>query len=170
MIVKNKLWEELKWANTMVIAIQHYNSKHRIWNRRYDTFIAFTASIGAFGFLLNHIFPFISSIIIGISSFAKSLFPSFIQKEEELLMLDSISDFYIKYKNKIEKIFYDLINESIDEKEAASLYFNVKDTEAEKQSIANKLIRQVSAKEQEIIDKISDDELKKVYFDIYPKR
>ena len=169
MIVYQRLWRELKWANSTVKTIQKYTSKRRKWNRRYETFIAFTASAGAFGFIFDHLIPFISTLIIGLVSVAKAIFPSMLQKEEDLSTLDTISDFYLKYQNEIEKLLYNLKIEKIDEEEAAKRYFKLKETETDKQSIMNKHLRKISDNIHKEVQEESDCELKEVYYEYVPE-
>ena len=169
MEVRNRIWEELKQAVVNKDCILRYNSRHRRYNRLYETFIAFTASAGAFGYIINTILPLISTILIGIVSVTKAIFPSLIQKEEELSDLDKISDFYTKYLNDLEKLFYQFDNKIINENEAADLFFKIKDKEIEQQTKMNKLIRRISSKEQSILNQMSEDYLNKVYFNNYHK-
>ena len=169
MIVYQRLWRELKWANSTVKTIQKYTSARRKWNRRYETFIALTASAGAFGFIYDHIIPFVSTLIIGLVSVAKAIFPSMLQKEEDLSTLDNISDFYLKYKNEIEKLLYNLKIKKIDENEAAKRFFKLKETETDKQSIMNKLLRKIPNKIHKEVEEESDCELKEVYYEYAPE-
>lgn len=101
MIVRNKIWEELKQAHANVLCIAWYNDNRRRLNRRYDLFIAVVASGSSFGYLLNNNIPLIGSITIAIVSVAKSIFPQFLQPEQELSELDKIMDYYNKYESEL---------------------------------------------------------------------
>ena len=64
MIPRNRIWEELKQAKANIICLQKYTDKKRKHNRWYNTFIAITASIGTFGYIIDSIIPAITSGLI----------------------------------------------------------------------------------------------------------
>lgn len=108
MICRNRIWEELKQAKANIICIQKYTDKRRGYNRAYNGFVAITASAGALGTLLNDKVPFFASMLIGFVSIIKSVLPNFVQGESELSSLDVLADFYNKYMNSLENIWYRL--------------------------------------------------------------
>lgn len=167
MILRNKIWEEIKQAFANSQCILRYNNRHRKWNRWYDFFIGITAAIGALGYLIDAIWPLVSTFLISVVSFSKPLFPSILQKEEELSSLDGISDFYTLYLTRLEEIFYCLDNKQLSEQEVAKKFFKLKEDECEKQSRMNKLIRSISKSEQKFLDKLADDYTNKIYFNKY---
>lgn len=111
MICRNRIWEELKQAKANIICIQKYTDKRRGYNRAYNGFVAITASAGALGTLLNDKVPFFASMLIGFVSIIKSVLPNFVQGESELSSLDVLADFYNKYMNSLENIWYRLDHE-----------------------------------------------------------
>jgi len=173
MYIRNRIWEELYWAKVCILCIQRYNACHRRYNRWYETFIALTASAGAFGFILNHMAPLFSTLIIGFVSVAKAIFPSIIQKEEELSSLDVISDFYVEYMARLEHLFYRYENllfdkdKNINDNKAAEEFFLLKESECDKQSLMNKLLRKISNKEHTYLNKSATDYVNRVYFNKY---
>lgn len=108
MICRNRIWEELKQAKANIICIQKYTDKRRGYNRAYNGFVAITASAAALGTLLNDKVPFFASMLIGFVSIIKSVLPNFVQGESELSSLDVLADFYNKYMNSLENIWYRL--------------------------------------------------------------
>lgn len=72
MVIKNKIWEEMKQAHANVLCVKWYTDKQRKHERYYQMFIALVASGGTFGYLLNEIAPLISSSIIAFVSMAKT--------------------------------------------------------------------------------------------------
>lgn len=108
MICRNRIWEELKQAKANIICIQKYTDKRRGYNRAYNGFVAITAFAGALGTLLNDKVPFFASMLIGFVSIIKSVLPNFVQGESELSSLDVLADFYNKYMNSLENIWYRL--------------------------------------------------------------
>lgn len=167
-MIRERIWEELKMSKSNVECIHKYNDIHRRWNRWYDFAIAVCAAIGAFGYLWDAIVPFISTLAIGISQLVKNLFPSVLQREEELSSLDTISDFYLTYMSRLEHLFYKLDYEIESEEVIANQFFALKETECEKQSKMNKLVRKISEKEHKRIDKETTDYVNRVYFNKYP--
>ena len=146
MIARNRIWEELKQAKANILGLQKYTDKQRSYNRWYNGILAFTASVGALGYSINEIIPFITSIIIGITSIAKSILPNFLQSAQDLSELDVLSDFYVRYMNSLEKIWYDNENNYADEKETMDRFFELKETECDKESAYNRGVRNISKK------------------------
>ena len=164
MIARNRIWEELKQAKANIICVQRYTDKRRAHNRWYNGFIAITASIGALGFAINEYIPFITSLLVGIVSIIKSIMPNFLQTEPELSELDGLSDFYVRYMNSIEKIWYDFDHDFTCEKETMELFFKLKENECDKESILNKGVRNISKQFQKEIDDEAEEYINRVYF------
>ena len=77
MVIRNKVWEELKQAHVNIL----YTDSQRKYERYYQCFIAFTASAGTFGYIIEEWLPLVSSMLIALVSVVKSLFPQFIQPD-----------------------------------------------------------------------------------------
>lgn len=165
MIARNRIWEELKQAKANILGLQKYTDKQRSYNRWYNGILAFTASVGALGYSINEIIPFITSIIIGITSIAKSILPNFLQSAQDLSELDVLSDFYVRYMNSLEKIWYDNENNYADEKETMDRFFELKETECDKESAYNRGVRNISKKMQREIDAEAEEYIDRVYFE-----
>lgn len=165
MIAHNRIWEELKQAKANILGLQKYTDKQRSYNRWYNCILAFTASVGALGYSINEIIPFITSIIIGITSIAKSILPNFLQSAQDLSELDVLSDFYVRYMNSLEKIWYDNENNYADEKETMDRFFELKETECDKESAYNRGVRNISKKMQREIDAEAEEYINRVYFE-----
>lgn len=165
MIARNRIWEELKQAKANIICLQKYTDKKRKHNRWYNTFIAITASIGTFGYILDSVIPAITSGIIGLSAIAKSILPGCLQNEQELSSLDVLIDFYVRYMNSLERIWYNLEYGNITEKEAMKIFFDLKGTESDKLSQLNKGVRNISNSFQEQINQEASKYINAVYFE-----
>lgn len=165
MIARNRIWEELKQSKANIIGLQKYTDIRRAWARWYNGMIALVASIGAIGYSLDEIIPFISSIIVGALSIAKSIAPNFIQSAQELSELDVLSDFYVRYMNSLEKIWYDSDHDIINEKEAMIRFFELKETECDKESAYNRGVRHISQSMQSKIDIEATEYINRVYFE-----
>lgn len=165
MICRNRIWEELKQAKANIICIQKYTDKRRGYNRAYNGFVAITASAGALGTLLNDKVPFFASMLIGFVSIIKSVLPNFVQGESELSSLDVLADFYNKYMNSLENIWYRFDHDIIDEKQAMDEFFKLKETECDKMSQMNRLIRNISTRFQRKIDEQAKEYINRVYYE-----
>lgn len=165
MICRNRIWEELKQAKANIICIQKYTDKRRAYNRWYNAFIAVTASVGAIVSFKHAIVAQISSVLIGGVSIVKSVLPAFIQGETELSSLDVLADFYNKYMNSLENIWYKFDHDIITEEEAMKEFFELKATECDKQSQVNRLIRNISESFQKKIDQEAEKYINSVYYE-----
>lgn len=165
MICRNRIWEELKQAKANIICIQKYTDKRRGYNRAYNGFVAITASAGALGTLLNDKVPFFASMLIGFVSIIKSVLPNFVQGESELSSLDVLADFYNKYMNSLENIWYRFDHDIIDEKQAMDEFFKLKETECDKMSQMNRLIRNISTRFQRKINEEAKEYINRVYYE-----
>lgn len=169
MICRNRIWEELKQAKANIICIQKYTDKRRGYNRAYNGFVAITASAGALGTLLNDKVPFVASMLIGFVSIIKSVLPNFVQGESELSSLDVLADFYNKYMNSLENIWYRFDHDIIDEKQAMDEFFKLKETECDKMSQMNRLVRNISKRFQRKIDEEAATYINRVYYEKKPE-
>ena len=165
MIARNRIWEELKQAKANILGLQKYTDSRRSWARWYNGIIAAVASLGAIGYSLDEIIPFVSSVIVGALSIAKSIAPNFIQSAQELSELDMLSDFYVRYMNSLEKIWYDFDHDITNEKEAMTRFFKLKETECDKESAYNRGVRYISKKMQNEIDAEAIEYINRVYFE-----
>ena len=165
MIARNRIWEELKQAKANILCLQKYTDIRRAHNIYYNGLIALTASIGALGFPINEYIPFIASLLIGFVSITKSIMPNFLQSEPELSELDNLSNFYVHNMNSLEKIWYDHEHEFTEEKETMELFFKLKDSECDKESIFNKGVRYISKGLQKKIDEQAEEYINRVYFE-----
>lgn len=169
MICRNRIWEELKQAKANIICIQKYTDKRRGYNRAYNGFVAITASAGALGTLLNDKVPFVASMLIGFVSIIKSVLPNFVQGESELSSLDVLADFYNKYMNSLENIWYRFDHDIIDEEQAMDEFFKLKETECDKMSQMNRLVRNISKRFQRKIDEEAATYINRVYYEKKPE-
>jgi hypothetical protein len=166
MIARNRIWEELKQAKTNIICLQRYTDRGR---RRLRWFNMAVIIIPMFGSLAGGILNSILIAITGASLTAlvaaiKAILPNLIQSDQELSELDRLMDFYSKYMNKLEQIWYQYNTKIITEPEMIKLLFAAKEEETDKYSLLNKGIRSISKSEQEKINNISIEYIDRVYF------
>ena len=166
MIARNRIWEELKQAKANILGLQKYTDSRRSWARWYNGIIAAVASLGAIGYSLDEIIPFVSSVIVGALSIAKSI-PAqapFVPPRRRP-ELDMLSDFYVRYMNSLEKIWYDFDHDITNEKETMTRFFKLKETECDKESAYNRGVRYISKKMQNEIDAEAIEYINRVYFE-----
>lgn len=167
MVIKNKIWEEMKQAHANVLCVKWYTDKQRKHERYCQMFIALVASGGTFGYLLNEIAPLISSSIIAFVSVVKALFPHFIQPEKELCILDGLMDYYNGYMTELEHLYFRYETEDISDKEIEEFLYHLKKEEGGKQSTFNRLVRSIPQKRHEKIIKESETYINRVYYNNY---
>ena len=164
MIARNRIWEELKQAKVNVICLQRDTDRGRKKLRRIDSVIIIAATVGTIGGTYNKWVAIAGLGLVAVSSVLKAILPHIAQSEQELCELDRLMDFYSKYMNRLEKLWYDYENEIIPEKETVYKLLEMKDWECDKYSLMNKGVRSISAKEQNNIDKESSEYINRVYF------
>lgn len=167
MIVRNKVWEELKQAHVNILCLRWYTDRQRKYERYYQCFIAITASVGTFGYVFENWLPFVSSLLIAFISVVKALFPQFIQPEKELCILDGIMDFYNRYMNDLELLMHQNDTEQLNEDETMIKIHQLKGDECEKQSIMNRFVRSIPKKRLKLLENESTEYINRVYFNKY---
>jgi hypothetical protein len=135
MIARNRIWEELKQAKANIICLQRYTDRARKKLRLIDS-----------------------------SSILKAILPNITQSEQELCELDRLLDFYSKYMNRLERLWYEYNEENILENDMIHKLFEMKEDECDKYSLLNKGIRTISKKEQKKINEESENYINSVYF------
>lgn len=167
MVVRNKIWEEIKQAYANVLCLRWYTDKQRKYERWYHMFIALVASGGTFGYLINSYFPLVSSGVIAFVTVAKSLFPYFLQPERELCILDGLMDYYNKYMIEMESLLYNSDKEKLSEEETFNQMCHLKTDETVKQSSMNKFVRSIPEKRHQRFIVEADEYIKRVYYNEY---
>lgn len=164
MNARNRIWEELRQAKANIICLQRYTSKARKKSRIFNIIIIVCASAGALGGIYEQWIAIVASALIAISSVLKALLANFIQSEHELSELDRLTDFYSKYLNSLEKIWYENENKISTEKEIMSNFFQLKENECDKYSSMNKGVRSIPDKEMRAINAQAKEYVSRVYF------
>ena len=158
-----RIWEEIKQAKANIICIQKYVDRKRKQNRRFSCAIAILASIGAIGNPLWDKIPLIASILIAFLSISKSIKSNLMQPDADLMPLDSLHVFYLKYINSLEKIWYNFDKRHKNEEETMTEFFVLKTTECDKEAILNKGVRNISKKMQKEIDEEVTEYINRIY-------
>jgi len=172
MIVRQRIWEELRFAKASIICLQRYTDKSRRKSRIFNSLVILFASTGAIsGAFKQWDVSIVASSLVALSTILKTLMPNFLNSEKELSDLDRLMDFYSVYFNDLEKVWY--INENrndddsncINESEIMERFFNLKNNESDKFSALNRGVRTISKKEMEAINQEAREYVNRVYFD-----
>jgi hypothetical protein len=168
MIARNRIWRELKQAKSNITCLQRYTDRGRKRLRIFDSAIILLSTAGALGSSVSGIIwiAVAASGLIALGSILKSILPNVTQSEQELSELDRLMDFYSKYMNDLESLWYGYDKENIDERTMIMRLFEMKKDEADKYSALNKGIRSISKKEQVEINKESENYINEVYFKV----
>jgi len=164
MIARNRIWEELKQAKANIICLQKYTDRGRRMLRSIDSIIIASSTIGALGSLIDGRVAIFGVSFVALTSILKTALSGIYQSEQEFSELDRLMDFYSKYMNKLERLWYDFNENIITENEMIHSLFDMKEEESNRYSLLNKLIRSISEKEQRKIYLESEDYINKVYF------
>lgn len=167
MIIKNRIFEEIKQSKSYILGLQKYTDKMRKRNRAYHTLLACSSCIGTLGAFISLYIPAITSILATMGVIAKQIVPNLLQEEKELSELDRLADFYLGYLNSIELIWYDFDKEIVVEDDTAHRFLQLKETEVGKPSIYNKYVYHISSKMQTEIDSESQKYVDRIYYSKY---
>ena len=165
MIARNRIWEELKQAKANIICLQRYTDRGRRFLRIIDSAIIALSTIGALGSIIIDIKIAVYGVsLVALTSILKTALSNMLQSEQEFSELDRLIDYYSKYMNSLERIWYDYDKDLIAEDEMIHRLFDIKAEECNRYSLLNKLIRSIPKKEQKKIDEKSSEYINRVYF------
>ena len=172
MIVRQRIWEELRFAKASIICLQRYTDKSRKKSRIFNSLVILFASTGAIsGAFKQWDISIVASSLVAVSTILKTLMPNFLNSEKELSDLDRLMDFYSVYFNDLEKLWYSNENRNeeeshcITESEIMERFFNLKNNESDKFSALNRGVRTISKKEMKAINEEAREYVSRVYFD-----
>lgn len=169
MLVRNRIWEELKQSLVNMYCLERYIDRGRKRLRWFNTLIIILPTTGALGggIFDNKWIAIISAIATALVAILKAVLPNLIQTEQELTELDRLLEFYARYKNQLERLWYETETEEKNEEDAIKQLFEIKDTESEKYSLLNKGIRSLSEREEGKIQAKCDTYLNRAYSNNY---
>lgn len=167
MIIRNKIFEEIKQSEAYILGLQKYTDKMRKRNRIFQSLLACSSCIGTLGAFISLYIPAATSILATMGVIGKQIIPNLLQDEKELSELDRLMNFYTNYLTTLEIIWYEFENEKIDDDEAAHRFLHLKETEGDKPSTYNKLVYHISSKMQTEIDIESQIYVDRIYYSKY---
>lgn len=139
--MRERLWYEL----TQVKHNQLYCTFSLAYKRQilniFNIIILFFSSAGIMGWAFWKEFPLISCIIISSISLLKLLSPHLITSEKQIEKLDSITDFYFDYFNKLEYLWFDFETNKIDEEQLKNKFYELKSSEKNINKSVNEIFK-----------------------------
>jgi hypothetical protein len=161
--MREKIWYEMtqiKYGDSylsLYISLQYQIKKYF----KISTLI-FSGS-GILGWKLWQPIAWIALVLIAVVQLLSLIENQLIRNDEEINKISKLRELYVKYFNKLEKLWVDLEQNKIDEKKASDIFFQNRKIDQEKiESLDNKLkIRKLKT-----IEKRADLETRQ-YFNLY---
>lgn len=85
--------------------------------------------------------PLILTIILAFVSLVKLISPHIIPSEKEINDIDIVRDFYVDYFNKLEFLFLDFFNYKIEDDEAQKIFYEIKNSERNINTLIDKYVK-----------------------------
>ncbi len=139
--MRDRIWNELTQAKFNSEFATLYAEKQRIYLRRFNIVILLFSSGGVMGWAFWKGLPLLSCIIIAVISLLRLLQPHLIMNDKQISNLDSISNFYFIYYNKLERLWYDLEHKTINNEIGKDLFFEIKHSEDEINQTINETLK-----------------------------
>ena len=154
--MRDRIWTELTQAKHNEEFASVYAEQQRTNLKWFNVSVLVFSSGGVMGWAIWDSLPFIACIIIAMVSLIRLLQPHIIMTEKQISNIDIISNFYISYYNKLERLWFDNEHKSIDTEAVKARFFEIKDTESEMTSLVNETIR---TKPKRLVDKAGNNSI-----------
>jgi len=139
--MRDRIWKELTQAKFNSEFASIYADKQRSALRYFNICILVFSSAGVMGWSFWNGFPLLSCAIIAGISLLRLLQPHIIMNDKQITNLDNISGFYFNYYNKLERLWYDLEHNTLDNESCKNSFFEIKHSEDGINQIINETIR-----------------------------
>lgn len=139
--MRDRIWRELTQAKFNSEFASIYADKQRSLLRYFNICILVFSSGGVMGWSFWKGLPLLSCIIIAGASLLRLLQPHIIMSDKQISNLDSISAFYFNYYNKLERLWFDLEHNTLDNETCKNCFFEIKHSEDKINQIVNETIR-----------------------------
>ena len=159
----SRIWNELNMAKQYTSNIAKYTSRQRQTNEIIDVAIISLSIISIGGYYIHEWFPIIGIIISLVWKYAKKIIPFFRQDDKDLAELDALHTFYESYANRLEHLWYLHITNQIEDKVLMSLFFREKESEANKKSKLNELLKKINETDNIESQQETEEYLNQVY-------
>ncbi len=139
--MRERIWTELTQAKFNVEFTALYADRQRAILRYFNMGILVFSTGGVMGWRIWDNAPVLACILIALISLFRLIQPHLIMNEKQLLNLDHIYKFYFDYYNKLERLWFDLEHDTVDEQGCKDIFFEIKNQEADINQIVNETIR-----------------------------
>jgi hypothetical protein len=161
--MRNRFWTELcqaKHNSRYCVLLLAYRRK--VVNFFSIIILAFS-SAGIMGWPFWKELPLISCVIISLVQLLRVLQPHLVPNDRQLDKLESVTDFYCEYYNKLESLWFDFENDRKNEEEVQIAFYALKDSEKPVNKIVGEIVKSSSNKLKSICDKEVREYLSSVF-------
>jgi hypothetical protein len=164
--MRDRIWTELTQAKHSLEFTYLYADRQRKYLRYFNVLILVFSTGGVMGWRIWDNAPALSCLIIATISLIRLLQPQLIMTEKQISNLDTISKFYTLYYNKLERLWFDTEDDSLNQSSAKDEFFKILQTESEVSALINETIR---TKPKSLISKakLHSDQYFKLSFNTY---
>ncbi len=164
--MRNRIWTELTQAKLNVEFTALYSERQRAILRYFNIFILVFSSGGIMGWRIWDNAPLLSCGLIAIMSLLRLIQPHLIMTDKQLSNIESIYKFYFDYYNRLERLWYDVEQGTLDNETIKSRFFEIKGLEVDINETINETIR---TKPKKLIQKATNfsNEYFKLSFNTY---
>lgn len=168
MIIRNKIWDEIKETDVFSRCALRYASVQRKIQFVYKVTIPVLAALCALFTKLNMpAYTFWSAVLICFSTILKSFFTQIILSEKDIERLDKLGEDFENYRTKCEDLMRKLDNKEISENEASNVIDKQQAIYSKKKTELNKLILWIPFWKKRRLQKESEEYLKGIHFNQY---
>lgn len=168
MIIRNKIWDEIKEVDVFSRCAMRYASVQRKIQFAYKIAIPVLAALCALFSKLNMPnYTFWSAVLICLSTILKSFFTQIILSEKDIEKLDKLGVEFENFRTKFEDLMRKLDNNEISDYEASNIIDKQQSTYSKKKSELNKLILWIPSWINNRLQKESEEYLKGIHYNQY---
>lgn len=168
MVVRNKIWDEIKEADVFSRCAMRYASVQREIQFVYRITIPVLAALCALFTKLNMPdYTFWSAVLICFSTILKSFFTQIILSGKDIERLDKLGVDFENFRTKYEDLMRKLDNKEISDNEASTVIDKQQLIYSQKKSELNKLILWIPILEKRRLQKESEEYLKGIHYNQY---
>lgn len=139
--MRERIWAELTQTKHDTEFIGLYSDSQRAILRWFNIGILAFSTGGVMGWAVWDKFPIVACTIIAIVSLLRLLQPHIIMNDKLLNNLDRVNMFYFDKYNQIEKLWFDIEANRLDEQEALKRFYKILDACKEYNSIIDETIK-----------------------------
>lgn len=129
--MRDRIWNELAQAKHNVEFSALYCDEQRKFIKWFNIVILIFSTGGVMGWKVWDDIPLIACLVISTVSLLRLLQPQLIMSDKQLIILDQIHIFYCNYYNQLEKLWYEYEDKRINDSDATTEFFKIKNSETE---------------------------------------